>query len=347
MTPRDELAARLERLITELAAADAPELLAEARENARARARAVLEDALTEQLLEHAAGKQAESRSRRAEPAPEAGAPPPAPAPAPGSPTGLYAYGVLSASAGVSTGDLVGVDSHAGVSLVTEGDLAAVVTPVSLAEFGEEALKANLNEMSWLEATARAHESVVDRLVARATLVPMRLCTVFRDEDGVRAMLASEGPVLADALQRLDGTTEWGVKALADPTALARAAAGEEPVAEDLSEGARYLASRRRERLAAEEVDRLASVAVGEAHARLAEEARDATVHPAQSRELSGHTGEMLLNGSYLVEDDRVESFRALVDALAERYRPLGFSFELTGPWPPYNFVASRAARAG
>jgi hypothetical protein len=60
---------------------------------------------------------------------------------------------------------------------------------------------------------------------------------------------------------------------------------------------------------------------------------------PAQNPELSGHEGKMLLNGAYLVEVERVAGLRALVAELEERHGALGARLELTGPWPPYNFI--------
>jgi hypothetical protein len=336
----DELGPRLEQLITALAAEDARTVVEEARAAARERAKAILEEALAEQILRHAAGDTPAPRSPRS-PTPTARTTrDPAPAPAPVPPaedgSGLYVFGIVGADAQVSAEEL-------GVELLADGDLAAVVRPVPLAEFGEEALRRNLEDMGWLEKTARAHEEVLDALVRATTLVPLRLCTVFRDAHGVRGMLRDEAPSLADALQRLAGTTEWGVKILADRSKLA--AAGETNGGGGEGEGARFLAARKRAQELAAEADQLINVAVGEAHARLAEEARDAVVHPAQSRELAGYEGEMVLNGSYLVEDERIDSFHGLVDELASRYEPAGLSFTLTGPWAPYNFVAARSER--
>ena len=51
----------------------------------------------------------------------------------------------------------------------------------------------------------------------------------------------------------------------------------------------------------------------------------------------------MLLNAAYLVEAGRVEDLRAVVESLQERHGGLGARLELTGPWPPYNFVAGKA----
>ena len=49
----------------------------------------------------------------------------------------------------------------------------------------------------------------------------------------------------------------------------------------------------------------------------------------------------MLLNGAYLVESERSERFAQLVEELQGRYSELGARLEISGPWPPYNFIAS------
>jgi hypothetical protein len=45
----------------------------------------------------------------------------------------------------------------------------------------------------------------------------------------------------------------------------------------------------------------------------------------------------MILNGAYLVDDDRSAEFSAAVDRLADSHQPV--RLELTGPWPPYTFA--------
>jgi hypothetical protein len=75
-----------------------------------------------------------------------------------------------------------------------------------------------------------------------------------------------------------------------------------------------------------------------DSHERLAEAALAAKANRAQPSELSGRAEQMLLNGAYLVErgDSRIEE---AVRDLEQRYGERGVTYELTGPWPPYNFV--------
>jgi hypothetical protein len=112
------------------------------------------------------------------------------------------------------------------------------------------------------------------------------------------------------------------------------------------SEGGAYMLRRRLERHVSEESQSLAAEIAHHVHARVQDWAVDAVTRPPQNRELSGHEGDMVLNAAYLVEADRVEGLRGLVGELETQHAALGARIELTGPWPPYNFVPSGGAGA-
>jgi hypothetical protein len=314
------------------AAERAPALLA----RAEAEAVAVLRDALVAAAL------------------PRAAPPPPAPVevPAPQLGDALWTYCVVRAGASPPP-ELEGVGGAGAVELVAAGELAALVSRVPLADFGEEPLRRNLNTMPWLERVARAHEAVLERALETTTILPLRLCTIYENEAGVRAMLEAERESFAEILGLLEGRQEWGVKLLLDPARLADEARARSPQAETLeaqlaqsSEGGAYMLRRRLDRHVSEVSESLAAEVARHVHARVQDWAVDAVTLPSQNRELSGHEGEMVLNGAYLVEADRADSLRGLVGELETHHRALGARIELTGPWPPYNFVPSRGAGA-
>jgi hypothetical protein len=339
------------------AAERAPVLLARAENEAVA----VLRDALVAAALDErrrrarvadapgsGSGSRTSKQAAAAEPkgeAAEAKAQPEPAAPKPESGDAVWSYCVLRAGEPLQP-DIAGVDPAHPVKRLEAGDLAALVSRVPLAEFGEEALRRNLNDLDWLERVARRHETVLEQTLADATIVPLRLCTIFEDEDGVRRMLDEQRPALSSALELLSGRQEWGVKLLVDREALEAAARdrteGVDAAADDIdtrSAGGAYMLRRRLERQVREAADRLAVSVADDVHARLQDWATDAVLNPPQNRELSGHKGEMLLNGAYLVETQKVERLGELVDELQGHYRRLGATLELTGPWPPYNFV--------
>jgi Gas vesicle synthesis protein GvpL/GvpF len=311
------------------AAERAPRLLARADEEAVAALRGALIDA--------ALGQRREVQPKR-QPPPRKTTP---------SGSGLWAYGVTRAGKEIPDG-VPGVDGGAPFRIEAAG-LATVVSRVPLAEFGAEPLRENLNDIDWLERVARAHESVLERALETTTVVPLRLCTIYENDDGVRRMLEDERESLEEALALLDGHQEWGVKVLLDSERLteeARARMGETGDAGAESGGGAYMLRRRFERQLRETADALATEVAGDVHTRIEDQAAAAVTLPAQNRELSRHEGEMILNAAYLVPADRVDAVRRLVGELEELHRPVGARLELSGPWPPYNFVPRGGAAA-
>jgi Gas vesicle synthesis protein GvpL/GvpF len=310
------------------AAGRAPELLA------RAEAEAVEE--LKRALVEAALGPQ---EPRPARPRPAAQPKRPAPAP-PSTGDGLWAYCITRAS---DPPQIEGVHGSPVERIESDG-LSMLAGRVPLSEFGEDALRRNLNDLDWLERVAREHETVLEKALAGGTIVPLRICTIFTDEEGASRMLSERRSALDTALDVLDGREEWGVKLTVDRGALDAAVRDRTPddlddQLESRSAGGAYMLRRRQERQLREAADRLAGGLAEDVHARLQDWATDAVVNPPQNPELSGHEGDMLLNAAYLVEAAKVERLHELVDELRERHRELGARIELTGPWPPYNFV--------
>ena len=328
----------LRTALRRLAAEDLDGVLEEARAGARVEARRILEDHLVEELLREAAARSPDS--------PGAGHPAPSP-PAPEG-HGWWVYCVLAAEDGARVpSDLTGVEGSS-VDVVREGGLAALVSRVPISDYGDQRLREHLEDIAWVERTARAHERVLEAALQTATIVPLRLCTIYFDQDGVRRLLREEQAALRQQLEALDGRAEWGLKVFVDRDRLSATAAGDraESARAGSSEGADYLAGKQRERSRRNETDRLATACAQESHARLEREASAARVNPLQRPEAHGRDAEMLLNAVYLVQRENVGRLESAVEELREEYGPLGFSLELTGPWPAYNFVGASTSVA-
>lgn len=340
----DDTLERLRAAIDELAAADAADLLAEARIEARARVRATLTDALAHSMLERL-HEQLDEPAPAEPPAPERSTPPRAavapsmePAEA-GADPAWYVYGVVPAGAELDAAAR-GADPERPLTILSEGDLAAVASRVSLQEFDEARLREHLADLVWVEATARAHQAVLDRIHAQATVIPMRMCTVYRTEGGIREMLSREAGPLQEAIEQLDGRSEWAVKAFADI-----AASGGGTQADDAS-GAAYMERLRNEGERRERALATADEAAAQIHDRLSAVVTDARVIPLQRAEVSGHAGEMILNGVYLVAEDDAPALHEHVAALRSEFEEHGIELVLTGPWPAYNFIPATIGAA-
>ena len=236
--------------------------------------------------------------------------------------------------------DTAGLTGVAGepVRTIVSGDLAAVVGSVPLDVFGEQPLRRNFEDLDWLEATARAHDAVVSAMVGRGPVVPLRLATVFHDDNRVRELLHERRADFAAALELVSARTEWGVRAYGDRAALTAAVAEAEAAEGGTSgPGAAYLARRRAQLSAQETVERDAAERAERIHACLVRHAAAGRCQPLTDPAVSGRRDWMVLNGTYLVDDDRTEDFTATVTKLEAEFP--GIRLELTGPWPPYSFA--------
>lgn len=265
--------------------------------------------------------------------------------PDPGAESVWYLYGVVAAHEAPPPAELTDADARQPLEAVTEGPLAAVVSRVPAEEFAENELRSHLNNMDWVETVARGHERVLDELCRRTTVIPMRLCTVYKTEGGIREMLLRESEALLAALEHLDGKTEWGVKVFFERPRASRAPSRDAASSEEGS-GAAYMDHRRLERDRARQVDEQVEAAVSEIHERLDSLSEESTLNPPQRPEVSAHPGEMVLNGAYLIEHGNETEFYAETDALQSRFASVGLELVVTGPWPAYNFLPGRIGAA-
>jgi hypothetical protein len=267
-----------------------------------------------------------------------------------------YTYAIARAKPGVSadTSQIAGVDPHHPVQAIAHGDLLALMSAVALAEYDLKALEAHLQDRSWLEFLAMAHQRVMTELLESYTLLPLKLCTLYTDEERARAALADNAEQFRAALDRIEGAVEWGVKAYCDKAVLAAWAEHSAPQLSQLantvasaSPGARYMLQKRLQRAAQQASEELRHSYAQASHLLLSEHARAAEQSPPQPAQIHGRSDDMVLNGAYLVDTTQKDTFATAIKELQAQYGPCGFSFVLTGPWPAYSFSSGSGESRG
>ena len=250
--------------------------------------------------------------------------------------TGLrYVYAVCRPFGPPLQAQLTGV-AGAPPKLLTHHGLVAVVSEVPEGDFAEEPLRAHLEDLDWLAATARAHQGVIDALTAVTTPLPLRLATVFRDDSGVRVMMEAREEHFRRTLDRLEGRVEWGVKVYTEAEPAPSA-----PPAEKAASGRDYLRRRSMRTQATEEKWQQAEAFATRLHETLSKHAEDSRLHAPQNAALSTVPGRNVLNAAYLVPRTHSEEFVELVDRTKDEAH--GLRVELTGPWAAYSFAGEEA----
>ena len=208
-----------------------------------------------------------------------------------------------------------------------------VVATAPLDRYSAEAIDGRLADLDWVSRCAVAHDAVVEHLARAHPVIPMKLFTLFTSDERAIAHVARSRRKLDRLFARVADREEWGIRLLLDE----RRALAPRTAPVTASSGTDFLKRKRavkdaRQHVVAEaltEADQLF-----EALTVLADDSRRRT--PT----VEGPTSRMVLDAAFLVRRRDARRFRTAVAAAARPLEPRGFELSLTGPWPPYHFVA-------
>lgn len=224
-------------------------------------------------------------------------------------------------------------------------DLSAVVSCVPLAVYSEKALNENLKDLEWLTPRVKRHEQVIKAAMPFGPVIPVRFCTLYKSRARILEVLRNQYEPFRVFLDFVQDKEEWGVKIYMVEEAGEELVQKTNPVLRALDDrlsaasiGESYFLRKRREQILREEVERSIEALTEEIYAQLS----SLSVADQRNRELdrraTGRVEEMICNAAFLLAKEKVGEFVEGLDRLAAGYESQGLSFELSGPWPPYNF---------
>lgn len=178
------------------------------------------------------------------------------------------------------------------------------------------------------------HERLVEELMGRRTVLPVRFGTVLGNTSSLRLELSRQYDCYLNDLDRVRGKVELGVRVLA-PNELPEME--ERPLRASLPSGpgTRYLMERLGQHASAQ--------ATRERFERWAQMIDACLMHHAEDRRASWAPSEKgVMSAAYLVWQQEVPVFKEKVKMQSEAWPEL--QFLLTGPWPAYSFVGEVAS---
>ena len=238
------------------------------------------------------------------------------------------------------------IEAGTHLELVTRDDLAAIVSRVPLADYGEEALTARLADAGWTATRAMRHEGVVAHFSRRVGVVPLRFGTIYLARENVAALFGERAPELRAVIARVRGRDEWGVNVYCDRAELMKSVEQLSPRLRELTAqvraappGQAYLLRKKIEALRADEARAEIKRRVAEIEGALAE--RAGGVARLRALKDEGAAGEeAVARFAFLVGREHFAEFQEAAERMAVAHLEAGLRLELTGPWPCYNFAA-------
>jgi hypothetical protein len=214
-----------------------------------------------------------------------------------------------------------------------------VTASVPLDRYGAGPLEASLRDLDWVSSIALAHEAVVEHYVRSpgASVIPMKLFTMFSTDGRAAAEMRSRRRELDRVFERIAGCEEWGVRVMQGQPRRAR-----RPAAGPLT-GAAFLRSRKEARDETRQAAAATADAAAVAYDALSEIAKEAR---RRGDEPVAGVVPPALDAAFLVPVRRRARFRAAAERLARNISETGGQLTLSGPWPAYNFVSPPSRRS-
>ena len=237
------------------------------------------------------------------------------------------------------------IEEDSKLEWVSVNTLAALAGRVPLETYSEESLAEHLNDAAWTAIRAMRHETMVEYIAKRASLIPLRFGTIYLERSGIEQMLTEKSGELKEIIEHLRGREEWGVNVYCDRAALMSSITSVSPVLRDLvaraeqaPPGQSYLMQKKIETLKVDEARVALNRIVEQIENKLREQSDGAKRLRILKVETTEH-GELKAKFAFLIKRADFEKFQNAAEQLAQENQAAGVRLELTGPWPVYNFV--------
>lgn len=238
-----------------------------------------------------------------------------------------------------------GIDKNA-TFVLSYKNLCALVSPVSADEYNEETLNHRIQDLEWLTARVKRHEEIVRYVMELHPVIPIRFGSIYASDKRVQEILSSGYDEFCSHLDFISDKEEWGIKVYAQQGAGRKTAEASSEVISQLDErissatssGQAYLLRKKRENLIREQSIDFLSILSDRIFQQLLSQSIYARRNKLLSKDATGIEGDMILNAAFLLDKLDVEAFKEEVDALAASYESDAFYFQISGPWPCYNF---------
>jgi len=239
---------------------------------------------------------------------------------------GKYIYCIIEANAARSFGPLgIGGRGDELFSVCLDG-VGAVVS------------NSPLKKYSLARENSLTHERAIEEVMKEYAVLPVRFCTITKDEEKVKKILAQEHDRFKDLLNKMRDKKELNLKAMFKEEIIYKEILGKykdirmqkEAL---LSEPAAKTYPQRRE------IGEKVESALQKEKAFYKEEILNALSPLAEEIKVNSAYGEMMIiNGAFLVAEDKEAGFDEKVQQLDAQYGDK-IKFKYVGTLPPFNFV--------
>jgi hypothetical protein len=250
----------------------------------------------------------------------------------------IYAFCFAPASLDVSSAADLGLGDcgwDEPISIAPTAGLRAVLSYCPAERFAGAEAEERLADLQWLLPRVEAHDRVIARTMAAATVFPLPFGTLFSTSSALAMEVARRRHTLLDFFDRMEGREEWAVKALLDnKRAIAARTRQIFPGAADAPVGGRGYLLQQRQRVEAERaIGPWLSEVIMDLDQHLRRHCETVVTRPARDPAVA--------NWACLAAPGGRMALREAVASIAPLYLEDGLELHCSGPWPLYSFCGA------
>jgi hypothetical protein len=260
----------------------------------------------------------------------------------------IYLYGLIPSEEVENNmlPSMMGFDGNSDLYTVPIGRVTAVVCDIDAEQHTEERIKDLINnDMEWLQEKAFHHHETVKNLSMEFTVIPLKFCTIYKNEDSLKSSIQSNEIQLMNTIDSISGKEEWNLKIYCDDQQLKQRIAENHPVIEGkkaeistLPKGRQFFEKKKIEKMVESLLEEEKNSVSEKIHQELVKLTDKGAVKNAWNKDVTGRKEQMTWNSVYLIPREDVESFLEKIEDIQKEMQVAGWQFEPTGPWPAYHF---------
>ena len=175
-------------------------------------------------------------------------------------------------------------------------------------------------------------------------VVPLRFCTIYKNQEGLFKAIMPHKEKILSFLDYTADKTEWSVKVFCDKAVFVNNYDKQKEPSEtdnqtSLLPGEAYLLAKKMRKVKEENFKQDLQMYLKDIDFTLSQFTDSYRFLQCTDKSIHGRPLlDMVMNTAFLVEQQTFNMFKDTLDMLAEKYKDEGLVFEMSGPWPPYNF---------
>lgn len=225
-------------------------------------------------------------------------------------------------------------------------DIDVSVSDIDLNEFDEIILKNKLkNDPRWTKESVELHHNTITKIWNNGIIIPMKFGTIFKTKENIEAMLKERYQEFINLLNQLKNKQEWGIKIYLDNERFIRNLKNKDDELKQLErrkitvpEGMKWYLDKKIDEILYKKIDNGKEEYLVNIIEKFKQYAEKIVINDNSDLGFNDQNRDMILNSACLIDIKQADTFQKYLEKLFKEYFENGFSAEITGPWPPYNF---------